>query len=91
MPLNTRALFFRDGKNIIALSAELGVTSWGNSVEDATRNLREAIKLYCETARDQGELSEVLESAGFQREAPGGPWLPPPMIDQADVEIEFDE
>ncbi|MDK9700396.1 MAG: hypothetical protein OEM52_09660 [bacterium] len=91
MHITTRALFFRDGRNIIALSPELGISSWGNSVDDASRNLQEAVRLYCETARDQNDLVEVLEDAGYSREAPGMPWVPPPLLEQRDVDVEFDE
>lgn len=91
MILTTRALYYRDGKNVIALSPELGISSWGNSVDDATRNLREALKLYCETARDQNELDDVLEEAGYQREAAGAPWQQPALVDQQDVEVEINE
>ncbi len=89
MNLTTRALYFRDGKNVIVLSPELGVTSWGTSVDDATRNLKEAVKLYCETARDQNELEDVLEEAGYQHE--GTMWVPPALVDQQDVEVEINE
>ncbi len=91
MLLTTRALYFRDGKNVIVISPELGVTSWGTSVDDATRNLKEAIKLYCETARDQNELTETLEDAGYQRETPDSAWTPPALVEQQDVEVEFNE
>lgn len=40
--------FQREGKWFVAHCAELGVTSQGETLEEAERNLREAMELYLE-------------------------------------------
>ncbi|RZN39228.1 MAG: type II toxin-antitoxin system HicB family antitoxin [Methanophagales archaeon ANME-1-THS] len=46
------------------LCPELGVTSQGESIEEAKKNIVEAVELYLESARDLGILEEILEDVG---------------------------
>ncbi|MBA7600782.1 MAG: type II toxin-antitoxin system HicB family antitoxin [Hadesarchaea archaeon] len=43
---------------------ELGVASQGETIEEAEANLREAVELYLESAKELGILERVLEDAG---------------------------
>lgn len=54
----------KEGKWFVAKSLELGVASQGKTVEEAQKNLREAIELYLE---DQPSLRKNL---GVVKEAP---------------------
>lgn len=54
----------KEGKWFVAQSLELGVASQGKTVEEAQKNLREAIELYLE---DQPSLRKNL---GVAKEAP---------------------
>jgi len=47
-----------------ALCPELGVASQGETIEEAAANLKEAVKLYLESAKELGILEQVLEEAG---------------------------
>ena len=49
------ALVERDGDGYVALCPEFDVASQGDTVEDARRNLAEAVTLFLETA----DLSEI--------------------------------
>lgn len=40
----------KEGKWFVARSVELGVTTQGKTIEDAQKNLREAVELYLEDA-----------------------------------------
>ena len=42
------ASFVKEGKWYVAHAVELGVTSQGETLEDAQKNLREAVELYLE-------------------------------------------
>ena len=42
------AIIKREGKFFVARSLELGVTSQGRTIDEAKRNLREAVELYLE-------------------------------------------
>jgi predicted RNase H-like HicB family nuclease len=45
---------------------EFGVASQGETIEEAKRNIVEAVELYLESAKDLGILDEVLEEAGIE-------------------------
>ena len=44
------AMIYREGGGYVALCPELDVASQGDSVEDASANLRDAVELFLETA-----------------------------------------
>ena len=54
----------REGDGYIALCPELDITSQGTSVEEARRNLVEALELFFETA-DPAEIQHRLHSEVF--------------------------
>jgi predicted RNase H-like HicB family nuclease len=55
------ALIEREGDGFVALCPELDIASQGEDVEDARRNLQEALELFFETAGPQ-EIQERLHS-----------------------------
>ncbi len=56
---------WHEGEAVVSKCPELGVASCGDSVEEAIANLREAVELYLENARELG-LLEDLSSAGTE-------------------------
>ena len=58
------AIIEREGKSYVALCPELDIASQGNTVEEARRNLKEALELFFETA-DAAELRRRLQSEVF--------------------------
>ena len=48
MAYKSTAIIYKEGKWFIARSAELGVTTQGKTIEEARRNLQEAVELYLE-------------------------------------------
>ncbi|HXM43561.1 MAG TPA: hypothetical protein VN924_20155 [Bryobacteraceae bacterium] len=56
---------WHEGEAVVSKRPELGVASCGDSVEEAMANLREAVELYLENARELG-LLEDLRSAGAE-------------------------
>ncbi len=52
-------LFRRDGKFYVALCLELNVASQGESLDEAKRNIADAIKEYSSYVRDEGLAHEV--------------------------------
>lgn len=48
MTLKFTTTYHQEGKWYVAYCAELGVTSQGETLEEAERNLREAMELYLE-------------------------------------------
>ena len=53
------AIVEREGDGYVALCPELDVASQGDSVEEATANLREAVELFLESA-DASEIEQRL-------------------------------
>jgi len=56
-PVYLTAIIEREGSVFVALCPELDVASQGDSIEEATRNLREAVELFLECA-EPAEIEE---------------------------------
>jgi len=67
MNLSLKVEVFKEGDVYVALSPELNVSSFGDTVEDARHSLTEAIMIYVEGCEELGTLEEVLEEAGFSQ------------------------
>jgi predicted RNase H-like HicB family nuclease len=50
---------------------EFGLASQGETIDEAKRNIVEAVELYFESAKDLGMLDEVLEEAGIDTRVRG--------------------
>jgi predicted RNase H-like HicB family nuclease len=59
--LQLTAFIAREGEGYVALCPELDIASQGDSVEEARRNLVEAVELFFETA-DPAEVKSRLHS-----------------------------
>ena len=69
-----RAEIFREGDLYVGVCPDLDVSSFGETIEEARRSLREALEAFLEECEAMGTLVEVLEEAGFIRG--NGTWLP---------------
>jgi len=58
------AIIEREGSGYVATSAELDIASQGETVEEARRNLQEAVELFFETA-DSSEVESRLSGEIF--------------------------
>lgn len=56
---------FEEGAVIIAHCVPLDVSSCGNNLEEAQRNIRDVIAGFVETCEDLGTLEDVLQESGF--------------------------
>jgi predicted RNase H-like HicB family nuclease len=73
------SIIFREGKAFIAYSPRLDVSSCGNSIEEARRNLMTAVRLFLEEAEKMGTLEEILREAGYEK-TDGSHWMTPRLI-----------
>ena len=55
------AIIEKEGRGYVALCPELDIASQGGTIEEARRNLQEALELFFETA-DPGEVKQRLYS-----------------------------
>jgi predicted RNase H-like HicB family nuclease len=60
MTLRLTTTYHLEGKLYVAYCSELGVTSQGKTLEEAEKNLKEAIELYLEDA-PQDEITRYVE------------------------------
>lgn len=67
MYLPLKIEIFKEGDVFVAISPQLNVSSFGDTVEEARTSLREAIAAFIEECQAMGTLDEVLEEAGFSR------------------------
>ncbi len=66
MRINFTALVSKEVESGYSISClDLGVTSQGETIDEAKMNIVEAVELYLESARDMGILEEVLEEVGI--------------------------
>ena len=67
MDLSIRVEIFKEDDLYVALSPELNVSSFGETIAEAKESIKEAIELFLEECREMGTLNEVLEESGFLR------------------------
>ena len=60
--LKYAATVWKETEGYVSKCPELGVTSCGDSFEEALNNLKEAVDLYLENAKELGFIEEVTES-----------------------------
>ena len=61
-------VYFEEGSVIIAHCIPLDVSSCGHDLEEARRNIRDAVGGFIETCEEIGTLDEVLEESAFATE-----------------------
>jgi len=67
MNLSIRVEIFKEDDVYVALSPELNVSSFGETIDEAKESIREAIEGFLEECREMESLNEVLEESGFLR------------------------
>ena len=65
MDLSIKVEIFKENDLYVALSPELNVSSFGETIDEAKDSIKEAIELFLEECREMGTLDEVLEESGF--------------------------
>ncbi len=69
---------FREGGAYIAYAPELDVSSCGATIEEAQRNIRDAVQGFIEASTAMGTLDQVLEESGYTRHPDG--WEAPEFV-----------
>ena len=59
------SIIWREEEGYVSKCPELGVASAGDTVEEALKNLREAVELYLENAKRLRILGEIREEFQF--------------------------
>lgn len=67
MNMSVRVEIFKEGDTYVALSPELNVSSFGETVDEAKKSFKEAVGAFIEECETMGTLEEVLEESGFSK------------------------
>jgi predicted RNase H-like HicB family nuclease len=67
MNLSLKIEIFKEGDVYVALSPELNISSFGETIEEAKVSVGEAIEAFIEECERMGTLEAVLEESGFSR------------------------
>lgn len=67
MDIHFTAQILKEGRQYVAHSPELDVSSCGGSERKARQNLLEAVRLFLEEAGKAGTLEQVLEESSVLR------------------------
>jgi len=65
--ISVRIEIFKEGDVYVALSPELNVSSFGETIDDAKKSFKEALEAFIEECQEMGTLEEVLEESGFSK------------------------
>jgi predicted RNase H-like HicB family nuclease len=65
MNISLTVEIFKEEDAYVALSPELNVSSFGETIEDAKKSIREAVEAFIEECERMGTLEAILEESGF--------------------------
>ncbi len=60
-------IIFKEGETFIAYSPKLDVSSCGNTIDEARKNLKIAVRLFLEEAEKMGTLEVILQESGYKK------------------------
>lgn len=60
-------IVFQEGETFIAYSPKLDVSSCGNTIDEARKNLKIAVRLFLEEAEKMGTLEDILQESGYEK------------------------
>jgi predicted RNase H-like HicB family nuclease len=68
MKISLKIEIFKEGDVYVALSPELNISSFGDTIEDAKKSVKEAIIAFIDECERMGTLKDVLEESGFSKD-----------------------
>lgn len=66
LDLEFDGIIFKEDKTYVSYSPKLDVSSGGNTIEEARKNLKTAVRLFLEEAEKMGTLEDILIEAGYE-------------------------
>lgn len=63
----------QEGEHYVSQCAELGVASFGDTLDEAFHAVKDAVAVYLETLADEGELERVFAERGIEVGAGAAP------------------
>ncbi|MBI5191577.1 MAG: type II toxin-antitoxin system HicB family antitoxin [Nitrospirae bacterium] len=77
-------IFEEDGQ-YVGLCQELGVSSFGDTPDEAEAATREAVTLFIEECQNMGTLEQVLAESGFYQD--GDTWIARKPVAEKELEL----
>ena len=71
MDIQFTTQILKEGDTFVAYAPELDLSSCGKTIQEAKVHLTEAVTLFIEEAQRMGTLQDILEEAGYTKEAAG--------------------
>jgi predicted RNase H-like HicB family nuclease len=59
-------IIFKEGGTYISYCPELDVSSCGNTIDEARKNLKIAVNLFLDEAGNMGTLDQILQESGYE-------------------------
>jgi predicted RNase H-like HicB family nuclease len=82
-------LVLKEDGMYVSYCPELDVSSCGHQVEEAKKNLLEAVRLFLEETEKMGTFEEILKESGFTSlDKEHHEWAPPPLISTEQMKLE---
>ena len=66
LPIEFEGIIFKEGRTYVSYCPELDVSSCGNTIDEARKNLKIAVSLFIEEAEKMGTLEDILYESGYE-------------------------
>ena len=86
MRIQFNTQIWQEEKMYVAYVPQLDLSSCGKTVEEAKKNIREAVEVFLEEAEKMGTIKKILEEAGFSF---AKEWKAPEIISFEKMSIAF--
>lgn len=87
MKISFTSLVFKENDMYVAYSPELDISSCGEKIEEAKRNLVDAVGILLEECHRMGTLEDILTESGYTPvDSKHLQWSPPKLISTEKVE-----
>ena len=81
LTISFTGLVFKEKGMYVAYCPELDVSSCGYKIDEARKNLREAVDILLDETERMGTLEDILSEAGYMPvDKKHEEWSPPPLI-----------
>ncbi|MBK5102232.1 MAG: hypothetical protein JJE15_14750 [Desulfobacteraceae bacterium] len=60
-------IIFEEGETFVAYCPKLDLSSCGNTIDEARKNLKTAVRLFLEEAEKMGTLEDILKESGYEK------------------------
>jgi hypothetical protein len=78
--------FIKEGKQVVAYSPALDISTVGDSEEHAKTRFVEMVGIFLKDISDRKVVDDVLSELGWTKAQPNAPWVPP-AVHSVDLQV----